>query len=26
VKLDATGQLYIVDSCRYRIQIYRRSY
>ena len=26
VKLDAAGQLYIVDSCRYRIQIYRRSY
>ncbi len=26
VKLDAAGQVYIVDSCRYRIQIYRRSY
>jgi DNA-binding beta-propeller fold protein YncE len=26
VKLDAAGYLYIVDSCRYRIQIYRRSY
>jgi DNA-binding beta-propeller fold protein YncE len=26
VKLDATGKLYICDSCRYRIQIYRRSY
>ena len=26
VKLDTAGQLYIVDSCRYRIQIYRRSY
>ena len=26
VKLDATGSLYIVDSCRYRLQIYRRSY
>jgi hypothetical protein len=26
VKLDAAGYLYIVDSCRYRLQIYRRSY
>lgn len=26
VKLDAEGQVYIVDSCRHRIQIYRRSY
>ncbi|MBI3327556.1 MAG: hypothetical protein HYZ81_12750 [Nitrospinae bacterium] len=26
VKLDAQGMLYICDSCRYRIQIYRRSY
>jgi hypothetical protein len=26
VKLDTAGYLYIVDSCRYRIQIYRRSY
>src|SRR5919201_470736 len=26
VKIDAAGYLYIVDSCRYRIQIYRRSY
>jgi len=26
VKLDAAGSLYIVDSCRYRLQIYRRVY
>jgi DNA-binding beta-propeller fold protein YncE len=26
VKLDMAGYLYIVDSCRYRIQIYRRVY
>jgi len=26
VKFDTAGHLYIVDSCRYRIQIYRRSY
>lgn len=26
VKLDADGRVYIVDSCRYRIQIYRRAY
>lgn len=26
VKLDTAGYLYIVDSCRYRIQIYRRAY
>ena len=26
VKLDAAGGLYIVDSCRYRLQIYRRIY
>jgi len=26
VKFDTAGYLYIVDSCRYRIQIYRRSY
>ena len=25
-EVDTAGQLYIVDSCRYRIQIYRRSY
>jgi DNA-binding beta-propeller fold protein YncE len=26
VKLDAAGKLYICDSCRYRLQIYRRVY
>ncbi len=26
VKLDDAGSLYIVDSCRYRLQIYRRVY
>lgn len=26
VKLDTAGMLFICDSCRYRIQIYRRSY
>jgi DNA-binding beta-propeller fold protein YncE len=26
VKLDAEGLIYIVDSCRYRLQIYRRVY
>jgi DNA-binding beta-propeller fold protein YncE len=26
VKLDAEGLIYIVDSCRYRIQVYRRVY
>jgi len=26
VKLDAEGMLYICDSCRYRLQIYRRVY
>ena len=26
VKLDDAGNLYIVDSCRYRLQIYRRVY
>src|SRR5262249_21602152 len=26
VKLDGAGSLYIVDSCRYRLQIYRRVY
>ena len=26
VKLDADGLIYIVDSCRYRLQIYRRVY
>ena len=26
VKCDAAGLVYIVDSCRYRLQIYRRVY
>jgi DNA-binding beta-propeller fold protein YncE len=26
VKLDADGLIYIVDSCRYRLQVYRRVY
>ena len=26
LKFDAQGQLYICDSCRYRLQVYRRVY
>ena len=26
VKLDTAGLIYIVDSCRYRLQVYRRVY
>jgi hypothetical protein len=26
VKLDPEGLIYIVDSCRYRLQVYRRVY